>query len=268
MIPHVIEEGDAGSRELWIAHGILGSASNWRSFARRLAVLVPGWRIVLVDLRGHGESPSGTPPHTVAACSEDLVELARARERSPEILIGHSFGGKVVVLAADRLEPRQTWVLDSVLAEEGPRAVAGDEDVVAVIRVLRTIHQPLPTRDAVRAPLLAAGFSERLAAWTTTNLTRAPDGFRWRFDLDVVEDLLRSYASTDLWSFAEALPTELHLVRAGRSDRWTPSAITRLDAAAARGVTVDLLPDAGHWVHVDAPDALAALLAGGVSRIG
>jgi pimeloyl-ACP methyl ester carboxylesterase len=50
-------------------------------------------------------------------------------------------------------------------------------------------------------------------------------------------------------------------VVAERSDRWTPELRARARALppSAR-VTYHELPNAGHWVHVDNPDGLLALL--------
>ncbi|MEZ4466088.1 MAG: alpha/beta fold hydrolase [bacterium] len=49
----------------------------------------------------------------------------------------------------------------------------------------------------------------------------------------------------------------VHVVRAGRSDRWDAATLQRLAASA---VDVRVLPDAGHWLHVDDPEGLLALL--------
>jgi hypothetical protein len=57
--------------------------------------------VLLVDLRCHGESAAaaGAPPvpgpHTVDAAARDVLELLRERRMFPQMLIGHSFGGKV-----------------------------------------------------------------------------------------------------------------------------------------------------------------------------
>ncbi len=85
----------------------------------------------------------------------------------------------------------------------------------------------------------------------TTNLRPTEGGFVWRFDLDAVVEMLEDYGRQDLRPVVRAAPMEVRLLRAGRSDRWAPE-----DAALA----TDVLPDAGHWVHVDDPAGLAELL--------
>ena len=72
---------------------------------------------LLVDLRLHGRSEAGTPPHTIAACADDLAALLAeqaAAGRPVRAAVGHSFGGKVVVALRGRgADLAQTWMLDS-----------------------------------------------------------------------------------------------------------------------------------------------------------
>ncbi len=246
-----------GDRTILICHGILGSRRNWRSFARGLIGALPGWRVVLVDLRGHGDSADLPPPWTVAQCAADLAAL----DLSPEVVIGHSFGGKVVLAYTALLPPalRQTWVLDAI-----PGPTIGDLTVQEVSRVIAALRglQPLHRRTELIDILTGMGFSETLARWMTTNLMRTPAGLTWRFNLDAIEALIADYFALDLWDVLETPISglELHIVRATRSDRWTEAVLARLeDLSRSSDVLLHEL-DAGHWVHVDAPEALTAML--------
>ena len=94
-----------------LLHGILGSGQNLRSFARRVANEHPGSKCVLVDLRAHGESPSyhggGTgAPATVDKCADDVKRLLSSMKLSPEVLWGHSFGGKVVLSMLEKRDDK------------------------------------------------------------------------------------------------------------------------------------------------------------------
>ena len=82
-----------------LIHGILGSRRNMQSFAKRLVEGFPAWQVVLVDLRCHGDSAPlfTTGPHGVDTAAGDVLRLLSALKLFPEILIGHSFGGKVVM---------------------------------------------------------------------------------------------------------------------------------------------------------------------------
>lgn len=58
----------------------------------------PSWQVLLVDLRCHGESarlptrPDG--PHNLDSAAGDVLRLLGRLKLFPEVLIGHSFGGK------------------------------------------------------------------------------------------------------------------------------------------------------------------------------
>lgn len=252
--------GEAGRPCVWVLHGILGSARNWRAFTRRLMRDRPDLAFRLIDLRHHGDSHEGFgPPDTVDACVDDLLRLADGLGERPVAVVGHSFGGKVALMHAGRAPDglRQAWVLDAT-----PGTVdtfPADNEVVTVITALRRIPMPLATHAEVAEILQDMGFSAALAQWMTTNLQ--PDGeggYVWRFDLDGVEAMILNYARVDGWPVIEHPPVDLHVVRAGRGDRWPPEEVRRLAAAPVQS---HLLADSGHWVHVDAPEALRVLLA-------
>src|SRR5690349_9404578 len=91
----IAQTGAPPARTLLITHGVLGAGGNWRSVARKVTERSPEWGVLLVDLRQHGRSDRGDPPHTIAACAEDLRALFD--EYPIEAIAGHSFGGKVVL---------------------------------------------------------------------------------------------------------------------------------------------------------------------------
>ena len=60
----------------------------------------------MVDLRCHGDSASigSLPgePHNVQTSAGDVLALLRQMKLFPEVLVGHSFGGKVVMSMAQQ----------------------------------------------------------------------------------------------------------------------------------------------------------------------
>lgn len=273
---HLVVEKPGAARTAFVVHGILGSAANWRSFVRRLVDASPvaaAWRWVLVDLRGHGEStalpgpngptgPNGprgepAPPHTVEACAADLERLAGALGVDVELVLGHSFGGKVALMFGDRHRAtRAAWILDTPPGAVGQGMSTSIDEIARVFEVIASIPEPLPGRAEVATAMRSAGLSEGLAQWMTTNVRNGPDGYRWKFDLPVAIALVEDYAALDLWPLVEAprAGLEVVVVRGGRSSRFTDADVARLDRLGAR-----VIPEAGHWLHVDAPEALAAL---------
>lgn len=254
--------GPAADQEIWVLHGIFGSGKNWEAFGRQFVAAYPGSRIVLVHLRGHAGSRDVSPPHTMRACADDLVRLAAHLGNGPDVLWGHSFGGKVALTylretGGDGL--RAVWSLDSPPGA-GP---SGGKDPVSsevgqLVRAIKEIGLPITRRAGLQDALRSRGLPRAVAGWMATNLIRADDGYRWHFDATVLEELLVDYWNEDLWPTAESPPgnVEVHMVRAAKSDRWTEADLARLSGLPR----VHVLPDAGHWLHVDDPFGLALLL--------
>lgn len=240
-----------GARVVWILHGILGSGRNWRSFASRWAAQRPAVRVCLPDLRGHGAAPRRPPPHTLDAAFADLVDLP-----PPALIVGHSFGGKVALAGARGGSQTPLVVVDMPPGPADVPVAPVSDDPRPILRHLRTA--PSDSRSAARAHLLAGGIAPPVVDWLLTSYRPDTDGGGFVYDFDAVEDLLQDTLRADFWPLVEGLGTPpITLVAAGRGGRWTPS---QLDRARRSGARVVDLPDAGHWVQVDAPEALRQVL--------
>ena len=246
-------------RWLVVLHGIYGAGRNWGSVARRFVRERPGWGALLVDLRMHGGSQGFGPPHTLRACADDLQALVDHVDLDVDAVLGHSFGGKVALLWAERQAPASVWVVDST-----PDARAPGGSAWRMLDMLRNHPGPFPDRNAGVTAVESAGFATPVAQWMATNLeARADDSLAWRIDPDDMEALLRDFFDTDAWSAVEAPPpgTEVHVVKALESDVLTDEACARVEAAGLATGRVHLhRVDGGHWVNADAPDALHRLL--------
>lgn len=263
--------GPDSDRRIVVLHGIYGAGRNWNSVARRAVRERPGWAAEMVDLRGHGESPAGEPPHTVEAAAGDLARTAREDGFEPAVVLGHSFGGKVALeylrLAAggDAPVPEQLWLVDSTPATREPGGEAWE-----MLERLRRHPGPFRSRDEGIDALADDGLSRPVARWMGTNLIEGGDGaWRWRLDVDVMEALLRDFFDRDAWEVLESLPTggeasavEIHLIRATDSPVLDGEALRRMRRAAERSDRVHLHEvEGGHWLNADNPDAVVDLLA-------
>ncbi len=266
FVPHaLLLPADRPGRLAVVLHGILGSHKNWRRFTRGLAKRLPGWRFALVDLRNHGASHGAPGPHTLAACADDLRRLAEQLDAPIEVVIGHSFGGKVALeLGARAPEELSTVFVLDASPERHAVLPDADHEVRTVMAALRAVPLPLARRNDLLPHLAAAGLPLSIQRWMTTNLREGDRGLVWTFDIDAALAMLEDYFRTDSWGpLVTTNPSApaVHLVRAGRSDRWTGEVIRKLDELppSARG-SVHVLPNAGHWVHVDNPKGLTDLL--------
>ncbi|XP_062152344.1 uncharacterized protein LOC133860754 [Alnus glutinosa] len=262
-------------------HGILGCRKNWGTFARRLAQEFPTWQFLLVDLRCHGDSASikRRGPHSVASTALDVLKLVGQLKITPRVLVGHSFGGKVVLSMVEQAakplaRPVRVWVLD---ATPGKVRSGGDgEDHPAeLISFLSTLPKEVSSKRDVLNALIQQGFSKEVAQWVVTNLRpTSPPGslsssFSWVFDLKGIAEMYQSYEETNLWKIVEEVPRGVHVnfLKAERSlHRWALGDLQRIHAAEelaseeGGGVEMHVLEDAGHWVHADNPDGLFRIL--------
>jgi pimeloyl-ACP methyl ester carboxylesterase len=245
-------------RWLQMLPGIFGSGRNWGSVARRLVRARPDWGVLLVDLRQHGASQGFPPPHTVAAAAGDLGQLQDNGQPVAAIL-GHSFGGKVALTrAAQRPSSiEQVWIIDSTPAPHPPSGSAW-----SMLGVIRTLPDRFENRDAVVEALALQGVQRPVAQWMATNVEESENGYRWRFDIDAIEQLLVDFFDTDLWSIVEDPPEglEVHVVKAEESSVLSGANLERADRATRNGRTFLHRVAGGHWVNADNPQALHALL--------
>jgi len=283
MIPFHSFVGDEAAPHLgFILHGVLGAGHNLRSLAGKLAAARPEYRFVLLDLRYHGKSLGAPAPHSLAAAADDLFDLVEHLGSAPQVVLGHSLGGKVALeygrrheapQAGARLPPsehaqilKQIWTLDS---DPGAQTADQDHQVHQILTALQNNRGPFASRGAAVEAIRSQGFTPGLANWLGTSLERKEEGFVWRFDLDKIPLLLDDYFDLDLWPFLESVansssPDDVRyeLLVAENSDRWSGSMKDRADALrGSPRLRVHRLKDSGHWVHVDNPDGLLDILA-------
>lgn len=216
-------------------------------------------------------------------------------------VLGHSLGGKIALralskargaISKDEIAPRaQFWTLDTV-----PSGVATASDPHGVRRVLdavASLPREFASRDDLSAALASARgegdeekkdaspFPRDLVDWLGTNLAPTEPALGvssklgWVFDIEGARALYDAYERED----AEALrvcvdppiPFETHVVRAAKSERWDAGVVRALESASAKPgarVRFHVLPDAGHWLHVDNPEGLRAMVAPELVRLG
>lgn len=267
MLAHsVLSEPSAEpSAYMLFLHGILGTRANWRGIARRFVKERPPWGAILVDLPEHGDSAAMTPPFTLRAVAEAVQDLEQSLGLPIHGALGHSFGGKVVLeWLRNRFDrPTEAWIVDS-----SPSPITTERDVTgtrSVIRLLAALPRTWDSHDAFVQAVVGAGQPESIAQWLAMSLKRTGDEKRvFGPDLDVIRQLVEDYARADCWDVVQDLPPgcTLDVVVGGRSEAVSPDDRRRFETLAARDgrVSLHLIEQAGHWVHVDATETLVRLL--------
>ena len=284
-----------------LLHGIYGAGRNWGTIARRLVRARPGWRVVLVDLRSHGQSPR-LAPHTIDCCAADLVRLEDHLGRPADAVLGHSFGGKVALAygrqraegggagggGADGGGPGggglqrpgglrhetgglqrgagarlRLWIVDS-----SPSAGRPGGGAWRMLGVLRRHPGPFGSRAEAVDAVATEGFPPLVANWMAINAVRTDAGLQWRLDPDEMEGYLRDYFRTDAWDVVENPPAgmSVHFIRALGSSVLDDAAGMRIRAAGRGSGRVFLHEvSGGHWVNTENPEALLELLVAGLA---
>ncbi|RJP89604.1 MAG: alpha/beta hydrolase [Desulfobacteraceae bacterium] len=73
-----------------------GARMDHRIFDDQLACLVPGYQVLLIDLRGHGQSRPMGEAFSIDVAAEDVMALMDRCLMGKAVLLGHSMGGLIV----------------------------------------------------------------------------------------------------------------------------------------------------------------------------
>ncbi|MFD5409178.1 alpha/beta fold hydrolase [Streptomyces nojiriensis] len=219
-----------GDRVALLIHGIMADHRTWRRVGPALAD--HGYRVIAVDLRGHGASGRGE--YSPELFADDVVETLPA---GAELAIGHSLGGLTLSLAVDRLRPARAVFSDPAFHLAAPADGIGPE-VLAQFKTAtkERIRAMNPRWEEVDVDIEV----ETLAVWDErTALSLAP------------------LAGTDLMPPAPVVPSLVQLA--------DPSVLIDEERAAllkSRGFEVRSVAGAGHTVHRDDFDGFMASLEG------
>ena len=90
---------DSGSGPLVICVPGMGDLrSEYRFLSPQL--ISAGYRVVTMDVRGHGETSPSWPDYSVAGIGEDILALVRSLDAGPAVLIGTSMAAGAAIWAA------------------------------------------------------------------------------------------------------------------------------------------------------------------------
>ncbi|PRB16584.1 alpha/beta fold hydrolase [Microbacterium sp. MYb62] len=124
MLLHAIDRGE-GPRTAVLLHGLMGSAESWWRVVPPL--MERGYRVLALDLPGHGLSPRD-PELTIERAAAAVVATVRSlAPDAPIDAVGHSYGATVLAEAVPQLGPELAVYVDAALA------LAGGGDRAALI---------------------------------------------------------------------------------------------------------------------------------------
>jgi len=258
-----VDEG-AGSPVV-LLHGFPDSADLWR---HQVSALVgAGRRVIAPDLRGFGESdaPAGNEPYQILNSAADVLGLCDHLNVERFALVGHDWGSALgwalAAFAADRVE---RYVAISV----GHPATFVGEDFE---QREKSWYMLFFQFEGVAEEWLRADDWANLRAWVTAGGRRADDLDQWIADLSRPGRLEASLA----WYRANVPPSSwvgesafvfppvacpVMGVWSSEDMALTEGQMTRSASSVSGDFRYERIDGVSHWIPVEAPDQLNALL--------
>jgi pimeloyl-ACP methyl ester carboxylesterase len=283
---NVMTLGAADRPAIMLVHGIRDVGASLLPVAEPLA---ERFRVVLPDLRGHGDS--GKPGnYAMWQFIYDLYRVATHFQLARPVVLGHSLGGQIAAYYAALFPDAISKLV--IVEGLGPPQRPSDADPLTArhaerMRLVELAElpergRPLPDVEFAASRLIANNprIAPERARWLAEHGTeRATDGrWYWKFDQRVGQVWLGSDPERNRANWrAVACPTLV--VTAGLADEYWRSQmpIPNWDGRFSQADLADRLAcfrdvrhahidSAGHMVHFDAPEALVTLVTSFLSR--
>jgi pimeloyl-ACP methyl ester carboxylesterase len=241
------DEGEG--RPLVLLHGLMADAG----FFEAQRELAQTFRVIAVDLRGHGESPAGDAPPTIARLAEDVAELARTLELEGAVGIGWSLGAAVLwrVLAG----PESRRFAGAVVIDMTPR-VMNDHDWDLGLSRETCEARSQAIRDDF--PAFAAAAGQAIFAAPGAAADRAAEAFAAN-DPAAIGALWQSLVEEDFRPLLPSIRQPTLIAHGAQSHLYGADTAGHLVAALpnARAVTFER---SGHAPHLEQPELFNAAL--------
>lgn len=135
--------GGKGERTVVLVHGVNDQAGTWSAVTPKLK---KDFRLVAIDLPGHGESEPKTGPLPMRSMIDALAAVIdRESPNAPVVLVGNSMGGWVSILYATEHPERVAHLVledSSGMAWDLRHVPLFPKDRDEAIKLLRLVHGP------------------------------------------------------------------------------------------------------------------------------
>ena len=154
LIIHYRDWGESHLPPLVILHGA-GNAHS-RTWDHVAAALTDRYRVIVPDLRGHGESSwVPVPQYTWQLFRDDALRLMDALGLSQVVLCGHSLGGRVAYMLASQHPERVTRLVIVEADPVDPQVREGDPRIEVYATIEEAVieaykRQPYADKDTLR----------------------------------------------------------------------------------------------------------------------
>ncbi|MFK7892619.1 MAG: alpha/beta fold hydrolase [Granulosicoccus sp.] len=235
---------------LVMLHGLFGSADNFRAIASQLE---EQFRVLRLDLPGHGQSPTQANLSIEAMADAVIVELSE-RGITDYHLLGHSLGGKVAMCIAGRMTSQA--IRSVCIVDIAPKAYPPHHE--NIFTALSGIDlRTLTDRRSADKQLLVGIPDPVIRAFVLKSLYRdATKAFQWRFDLP---GLHRNYTHICQAPVMEKCIEQPALFIKGGDSGYIESSDEAVIRPLFARPSLKIIAGAGHWPHAEKPALFARM---------
>jgi 3-oxoadipate enol-lactonase/4-carboxymuconolactone decarboxylase len=242
---HVQQEGPPGGPVLLLLHSL---ATNLHVWDAQAGALSGGFRIVRLDLRGHGLTGVTAGPYSIDGLADDVLAVMDALGHRRFCVAGLSIGGLIAQSMARRAPDRVASLVLCDTALAIPPASMWRERAATV-----RAHGTAAVADAVLARWMTAANADSAAARGLRAMLLATRREGYAAACEAIAALAPDQATTPITA-----PT---LVLVGDQDAATTPADAEALAAAIPGAQLHVIADAAHIAPVERPEAVTAAMA-------
>jgi len=235
-----------GEPTLVLVHGWCCDRSFWREQVDSLA---RDYRVVTLDLAGHGDSGHERASWSVDVLAGDVMAVADALDLRRIVLIGHSMGGPVSLAAAAKLPGRAVAVIGVDTLHDAEMEWPSEifEQIVAQYQI-----DFEGTMRALVRPMVPPEAGQELYEWIVARALLA--------DRTAALELVRAFPSVDVRALLSGAGVPVRCINAGKP----PSAPPPHTRVAVNRKYADygavMLDGVGHYPMLEKPPAFEAAL--------
>jgi pimeloyl-ACP methyl ester carboxylesterase len=237
-----------GTPALVFVHGWSCDRTYWNG---QVEAFAKQFKVITIDLAGHGESGLGRKAWTIEAFGDDVAAVVKKLGLQQIILIGHSMGGDVIAEAAKRLPGRVTGL---IMVDTYKKLGAGrsQEQVDAFVQGFR-VNFVDSTRKLVRSmftPNSDSALVERVAA-----------------DMSSAPPAVAIGALESAFNYSRKITNSLQELKLPVIAINADNAPTDMASMQRYGVQVMIMQGVGHFVMLEDPESFNRLLRTAIGKL-
>ena len=230
-----------GDKTLLFIHGWCCDRSYWDA---QVEELTKSYRVVTIDLGGHGQSGLERETWTMPAFGADVAAVVEKLDLSNVIMVGHSMGGMVVIEAARRLPGRVVALVGVDTFQDFSRSLT-QEQINGFLAAFQADFAG--TTDQFVRGMFSEGSDSALVEQIATDMAAAPP----EVGLSAIEEFLG-------YDYRSVLAEVRLPIRTINCDKY-PTDVEG-NQAIGESFEIRLMPGTGHFLHMEDPVTFNRLL--------